>query len=154
MSTQPPGESLLRKFRWRAIVFGIVTDFVASEIFNVAITVAAGAAFAANGAKPEEFDALFIHSPRILGAALVGGLFFTGMGGYVAGGLAPRAPYWNALAVGVFDVLYDLTSIGGGEFRWLNVIGIAAALPCALFGAFVAAHFTEREASPPSASAD
>jgi hypothetical protein len=150
----PAKESLLQKLNWRAILLGIVTDIAATEVFGFVIAVAAGANFAANGAKPEEFDSLLMHSTNILITYEVGGLFFTAMGGFVAGCLAPQARYWNALAVGLVDVLYGLTSVDGNLPAWFNVTGFAATLPCALLGAFVAGLVARREEVPPSAPED
>jgi hypothetical protein len=136
MSEPRPETSILSHLRWRAILLGFVTDHGASQIMGIVIGIGAGIFLAAQG-RSADLQRMTHESTNFLLVVGALGSFFTVVGGFVAGRLAPQARYWNAAAVGLVDILVGFLSHGHPPF-WFSATGIAVTLPCALLGAFLA----------------
>ena len=120
----------------KAILVGFVSDFVASTIFGVVLSLFMAIVLAMKGYKDAELEKSLISlldgtTYRIL--SLIVGLGFTMMGGYVAGRIARSGEYFHSGAVGLLNVLFGLFFIGM-YFTWYSVIAFLLVLPAAIIG--------------------
>jgi hypothetical protein len=116
------------------MVFGIVTGFVGGLHGHQTRTV---------------LNTLLQTTPG-LWFLLTTGLLFDGLGGFVAGRVAPRERYWNAAAAVLIDTLWGFATSHYPLPLWVNVAGYTLFLPCGLLGAFLAGiGETEPPAPPP-----
>ncbi len=148
MFEQRPGSSVLRHLRWRAVFIGFGTDYGSSQVVGIVMALGAGIIFGAQGHPAAQFKLQILNSTAYLLSAQAVGAFFTVLGGFVAGRLAPQARYWNAAAVALLDIITGIVSYGSLPL-WYDIMAIALVSPCALLGAYLAGFFVVPEAQPP-----
>ncbi len=135
-SSEP--SNLLQLLQWRAVLLGFVVDYGGSKIFGIFVGIFAGMTYAREGMDPATIQQTLLSSSHFLNGMLAMGLIFVVIGGYVAGSLAPRAPYLNAAALGLVDVILGFTALFDGLPAWYLAIAFPATPICALLGAFIA----------------
>jgi len=146
MSDEPSEPStILQRLQWRAVLLAFVVDYGGSKFFGLMAGIFAGIAYAKDGADAATIQQTLLASPHFLNGMLAMGLIFVVIGGYVAASLAPRAPYLNAAALGVVDVVLGFTAFFDGLPAWYLAIAFPATPLCALFGAFIASLLAGRE---------
>lgn len=120
----------------RAIALGTLADILCTKIFLFALVLMLIDPGSSSQAPLERV------SPELLEAmCLLWGLFFTGVGGFVAGRLAPQAPVLHGFLVGaasmvVSHLFYGWTPAEVGPTMYS--FGLAASLSIALLGGRVA----------------
>lgn len=88
--------------RPRAVMAGFLTDVVASKLFMVATVLVLLDPGSSNHAPIETMDMGLVSWFMLLW-----GLFFTGVGGFVAGRMSPKAPMLHGMAVACVSLLYS-----------------------------------------------
>jgi len=127
----------------RAIALGTLTDILCTKIFLFALVLVLIDPGSSSQAPLERIN------PELLEAmCLLWGLFFTGVGGFVAGRLAPQAPVLHGLLVGaasmaVSHLFYGWTPAEVGPA--LYSFGVVMSLSLALLGGRLA-RYTARKA--------
>ena len=127
------------------MLLAFVVDYGGSKFFGLMAGIFAGIAYAKDGADATAIRQTLLASSNFLTGMLAMGLIFVAIGGYVAASLAPRAPYLNAAALGVVDILLGLTAFFDGLPPWYLAIAFPATPLCALLGAFIASLLTSHE---------
>ena len=146
MSDQPSEPlPILQRLQWRAVLLAFVVDYGGSKFFGLMAGIFAGIAYAKDGADATAIQQTLLASSNFLTGMFAMGLIFVAIGGYVAASLAPRAPYLNAAALGVVDILLGFTAFFDGLPAWYLAIAFPATPLCALLGAFIASLLTSHE---------
>lgn len=127
------------------MLLAFVVDYGGSKLFGLMAGIFAGIAYAKDGADATAIQQTLLASGNFLTGMLAMGLIFVAIGGYVAASLAPRAPYLNAAALGVVDILLGFTAFFDGLPAWYLAIAFSATPLCALLGAFIASLLTSHE---------
>ena len=136
MSEPQPGNSILQRLDWRAVLLGFATDFGGTKVMSLGVGFCIGVFMAAQGHDVSKEVAALMTSSRFLLIMGAMGSLFTVAGGFVVARFAPRAPYLNATALGVADIVLGFIEAHAGP-AWFQVGAIAITIPCALLGAFL-----------------
>lgn len=123
----------------RALVAGVAADWLGTLLTAGLL----GAAFGVTAATPDSRLEELLADPLFLAVATLHGSLFTGLGGYVAGRLAPADPLRHALLVGLLSlVLAALLATTPGQGPeppwWVDLAGYLLAVPAALTGGWLA----------------
>ena len=76
-------------------------------------------------------------NPGYLRTVLILGTATTVLGGFMIARIARSLPYFNALSFGVVGVLLNIVPASNIP-TWVQVLGVAATIPAALLGAYLA----------------
>ena len=120
----------------RAVALGTLTDILCTKLFMLALVLVLLDPGSSSQAPLERLDPALLE-----GFCLAWGLFFTGLGGFVAGRLAPHAPLVHGLFVGmvssiISQLFYGWTPAEVGP--QLYFLGIVMSLVLAFGGARLA----------------
>ena len=91
----------------RAVAIGTLTDIACTHLFTLALAIMLLDPGSGSQAAIERINPTLLDS-----VMLVWGLFFTGLGGFVAGRLAPLAPEVHGALVGVSSLLVSHLCFG------------------------------------------
>jgi hypothetical protein len=86
----------------RAIILGTLADIAGTHLFLLALVL-----MLLDPGSSSQAPILRINSSLLDAMCMVWGLFFTGVGGYVAGRLAPHAPLLNGAAMGLASLTFS-----------------------------------------------
>jgi hypothetical protein len=121
----------------KAVIIGFVVDIVGSMIVGMILTIAMFG-MPTDPTAAAAVETQMMESMPFLVMSFVIGLGFTIVGGYVAGGVAGKAEWKNALAVGVLGicsgVLINMSGSAGNLPQWYTVGSYILVIPCAVFG--------------------
>jgi hypothetical protein len=128
-----------RRVDLRALVGGVAADWLGTLLTAGLL----GAAFGVGPETDESRLAELVAAPEFLLAATIHGTFFTAVGGYVAGRLAPSDELRHAVIVGLLSLVMAAliaTTPGGGPRPawWFDVVGYLLAVPAAAAGGWLA----------------
>jgi hypothetical protein len=126
-----------------AVVIGLVVDVGASLLVGGAFGLAMAFWFAGDGVAAASTQLeVVLASPAGLWGSLLIGAACSALGGYVAARLAPHAPRFHGMAVGVASVATGVIAAANGMAsgpRWVTVLGAALTIPAALAGSMAVA---------------
>ncbi len=125
----------------RALVSGLAADWLGTLL-------TAGLLGAAFGLSPETPDSRFeelLADPGFLVAVTLNGLFFTALGGWVAGRLARGDELRHGVIVGILSLVFAAVlaaTAGDGPQAawWVDAIGYLLTVPAAAAGGWLAGH--------------
>jgi hypothetical protein len=126
-------------FKWnpRAVALGYVTDMTTTKLFELAVLLVLLDPGSSSIRPLDRLDPTLLDS-----FGLVWGLFFTVLGGFVAGRRAPQARFFHAGLAGGLSLLTCLATYGccpDDTSLALYHLGLLLTVPAALVGAKVAA---------------
>ena len=120
---------------WKAVLVGIVVDFVGTLAVGFVAAVIAIATGPGLDGPPPQFD-----EPPVLAALLVVGLALTSFGAFIAARMAGVEHIKHGLAVGVAMLLLGFLLIPfGGMPLWYDVLSILLIVPAGWVGGYLAA---------------
>ncbi len=130
------------RFRWKAVVFGALTDIGGSIVVGAAIFAILFAQASGGGASAEELMKSLGADPTYLLLSLVIGMLFSAVGGYVAGRVAGHVHIKHALVAGALSMALGAL-IGGdsnsGPYQGvMNLLGYGLHFPVVALGAWFA----------------
>jgi hypothetical protein len=122
------------KINSKAVLLGIAVDIVGSLTLGLLIMmILLGIYYASQGIPADEMETYMKNDIPSLFITIAIGLYFTFLGGFVAGRVAKSDEVLNASIVGIAGVLLLL-------FFWnesplgVNLIGVTFTIPVAMFG--------------------
>ena len=123
--------------RWRAIVFGLSADFLATISAGLVLSIAAGVILLLRGRPLSEIRELHFEPPflAVLLASMVGATF---LGGYVAGRTAGAAHLLHGIVMGLLSLLVGKLLTTATYPTWFDFLATWLALPAAVAGALLA----------------
>jgi len=124
----------------KAVVAGFVSDFVASYVFTILLSLLAAFIIAGKGYEGEDFERMLLSVMKGVPYrtfSLVAGLGFTMMGGYIAARLANGGELFHSGAVGILNIIFGLFFINM-NIAWYNFIAFILVLPAAVMGGNIA----------------
>jgi hypothetical protein len=124
--------------RWKAILFGLSADFLATIAGGLLLSIAGAAILILRGRPLADLDALHFEPP-FLAAVLAAMVAATGVGGYVAARVAGVAPVLHGLVMGLLSLAVGKLLTTGPYPRWFDLVATWSALPAAVAGALLAA---------------
>src|SRR5438045_1640487 len=126
------------RISWKALVFGLSADFVATMLAGLLLSVA-GAAILAAGGRPISDLRAFHLRPAFLAAVLAAMCGATFAGGFVAAWTAGVSAAWHGIVMGVLSLaLGQLLARSTIYPAWFNALAAGLAVPAAVAGALVA----------------
>jgi len=134
-----------KKFSIKAVIIGWLVDVIGSMIFGAVLAIIFLIIFFVKRGNLQEllitgleqFKEQVAGSIAILIPSLIGGLFFTTLGGYVAARIAKFSELKHALGVGLLSVLYGIIIVIIAPQPvpvWYYPISFTLVIPCALLG--------------------
>jgi hypothetical protein len=123
--------------RWRSIVFGLSTDFLATMTAGLALSAVAGVILLLQGRSLSEFRAFHFEPPflAVLLASMVGA---TAAGGYVAARTAGAAHLPHGIVMGLLSLLVGKLLMTASYPAWFELLAAWLAVPAAVAGALLA----------------
>jgi hypothetical protein len=123
--------------RWRAIVFGLSADFLATISAGLVLSIVAGAILLLRGRPLSEIRQLHFEPPflAVLLASMVGATF---LGGYVAGRTAGAAHLLHGIVMGLLSLLVGKLLTTATYAAWFDFLATWLALPAAVAGTLLA----------------
>lgn len=119
----------------KAVVIGVVVDFVWSTILAAGAALVWGFVSALNGtALPKDLAA----DPRVLALTMAIGLFTMGLGGFVAGLIAGRAHVLHGALVGAICLALGLLINSHNLPHWYMASGWVFGVPATIGGSVLA----------------
>lgn len=132
-----------RRIRWLATMWGVITDIFLSEMMGLFVRLAANIPWDAEG---EAAESLLRASPLYWPSYLLG-IFFSGVGGYVAGRLAGRdGAFHGTLAAFLTNVVLSLVA-GAFPDDTVGAVAIMAAVLAGTIGGWLASRSYKEETS-------
>lgn len=105
----------MKKLRIKAIVMGLIVNFVGSTVIGAVIGIVVGIVAFAEGTAGvnnyHEFAAYFYASYKYMLLTILAGSFFTFLGSYVAAIMAEGGEIINALAIGFIEIILSLSHV-------------------------------------------
>jgi hypothetical protein len=144
-------------FRPLAVIVGFVVDVLGTVVVVIALSIALGVLWVAQGVKPADVDAkakALGEDPIFLGVTAGIGCAFTLLGAYVAGRMAGVKPVLHGLGVAVLGDLFGVVvtlafpDAVDGPF-WYVVASFVVPLPVGMLGGYLASF-----RQPPTRAAD
>ncbi|MGH9366988.1 MAG: hypothetical protein ACRD3M_04860 [Thermoanaerobaculia bacterium] len=123
--------------RWRAIVFGLSADFLATIGAGLLLATIAGVILLPQGRPLSEIRELHFKPPllAVLLATMVGATF---LGGYVAGRTAGAAYLPHGIVMGLASLLVGKLLTTAAYPAWFDLLSTWLAVPAAVAGALLA----------------
>lgn len=130
---------------YRAIARGFLVDMSTTCLFAATLSIFLIDPGSSNISMAERLYA----SDIIDWLCLVGGLFMTALGGFVAGRLVPNRELTHATVVGCLSLMAALMTSGGAcPFSdWYTFTGLVLTVPVAQMGGALAGLYTARSSS-------
>jgi hypothetical protein len=125
------------RIRWKAILFGLSADFLATIAFGLLLSIGGGAILLLRGRPLADLDA-FHFEPPFLAAVLACMVAATGVGGWVAARTAGAAPLLHGIVMGLLSLAVGKVLTTGPYPRWFELIAGWSAVPAAVAGALLA----------------
>jgi hypothetical protein len=125
------------RIRWKAILFGLSADFLATVLVGLLLGAAGGAILILQGRPLADLDA-FHFEPPFLSVVLAGMVAATVAGGWVAGRTAGAAPLAHGVVMGLLSLAMGKVLTAGPYPRWFDLIATWSAVPAAVGGALLA----------------
>lgn len=122
---------------FRAIALGFAADIFLTQLFVLALMIVLFDPGSSSECLAQRIDFSMLD---LLG--LSWGLFFTGLGGFITGRLAPVHRYSNALVMGSLSLLVGL-GINADPNEWVCLFGLLFTMPVALLGALVSSYWRD-----------
>jgi hypothetical protein len=136
------------RLRWKALVFGLSADFLATMLGGVLLSAAGAAILAAQGRPLSELRAFHLRPP-FLGMVLGVMCGATFVGGLVAAKTAGAAPLLHGLAMGVLSLAVGMLLTRAALYPgWFNLLAAGLAIPAACAGSLAAGLRTRRRPWP------
>jgi hypothetical protein len=130
-----------KKFSVKAVLIGWVVDIGGSLGVGFLVGVFAGIYLIIKGVSPDRMEEAIYSSFGFLLTSLIIGLFFTGLGGYIAAKIAKTAELKHAFVVGLLSaltgMLYIVLSSNPGPPSF-NIVGLTLVIPIAVLGGYLA----------------
>jgi hypothetical protein len=126
------------RLRWKALVFGLSADFLATMLGGLLLSAAGAAILAAQGRPVSDLRAFHLESPFLAAvlAAMCGATF---VGGFVAAAVARASPLAHGFAMGVLSLAVGLLLTRTSLYPpWFNALAAGLAIPSAVAGALFA----------------
>ncbi|MFN8500131.1 MAG: hypothetical protein U0641_19935 [Anaerolineae bacterium] len=125
----------MRQVSWTAVLWGVLTDFLLSQILWIAVNLSAGVDQGTDTSVAEE---LLRASPYFWPATALG-IFFTGLGGFVAGRLAGRGGvFYGVLVAFITNVLLGVL-LNFQSLDDVQTVGIILAFVAGMVGGWLGA---------------
>ena len=123
--------------RWRAIIFGLSADFLATISAGLILSAVAALILLFRGRPLPGIRKLHFEPPflAVLLASMVGATFF---GGYVAGRTAGAAHLQHGIVMGLLSLLVGKLLTTATYPAWFDFLATWLALPAAVAGALLA----------------
>ncbi|MBW4699220.1 MAG: hypothetical protein KME03_15250 [Aphanocapsa lilacina HA4352-LM1] len=125
-----------RPLESRAVFTGLLVDVAGTLHSELVMYMAAGLVAMLSGYPVEGTAAFFVFN-------FLRGLFFTGLGGYMASRTARSLPLRHALLTGIISLAVSIffnfnLDAPGGVLSWPLVLGLLAVVPVAVLGGLLA----------------
>jgi len=122
----------LPEIKFKAVIAGAIVD----NVGTLAIMLFLMTALASQGLSHEE---VVVRMKTVSGQllTLIIGLGCTGLGGYVAGRMAPRSEVMHGALVAGAGVIMALIFRESGLPTWYDIIGFAGMLPAGMGGGYI-----------------
>jgi hypothetical protein len=133
--------------RWKAILFGLSADFLATIAFGLLLSIAGGAILLLRGRPLADLDT-FHFEPSFLAVVLACMVAATGVGGWVAARTAGTAPLAHGLVMGLASLVMGKLLTSGPYPHWFDFIATWSAIPAGVGGALLAAAGRARRDRP------
>lgn len=129
------------KFSVKAVVIGLLIDIGGTLGVGFLVGVFVGIYLIVKGVPPDRMEEAIYSSFGFLLLSLIIGLFFTGLGGYIAAKIAKTAELKHAFVVGLLStltgMLYIVLSSNPGPPAY-NIVALTLAIPIAVLGGYLA----------------
>jgi hypothetical protein len=129
----------MKNLNSRAIIFGCLADIAGTVLFSLAFGIMTTIRASLRGVDAEAASrALIDWSSTTHGIAfsLFFGLFFTGVGGYVAARIAKNGTLLNSAFVGSMGIFFGLVFMDVSSII-MTLISLALSIPIAMFGGYL-----------------
>jgi hypothetical protein len=123
----------------KSIILGCLADIAGTALFSIAFGMMTTIRATLRGVDAEATSrALIEWSSTIHGIAfsLFFGLFFTGLGGYVAARVAKNGTLLNSAFVGSMGILFGLIFMGSSPIM-VTIMSLTLSIPIALIGGYL-----------------
>jgi len=132
------------RIRWKALVFGLSADFLATMLSGLVLSAAGAAILAAQGRPLSQLRAFHLR-PAFLAVVLAAMCGATFVGGFVAARTAGVSPLLHGLAMGILSLAVGMLLTRTAIYPvWFNVLAAGLAIPAAVAGSLAAS----RSATP------
>jgi hypothetical protein len=126
------------RISWKALIFGLSADFVATIMAGLVLSVAGTAILVVQGRSVSELRAFHLRQP-FLAALLVGMCGATFVGGFVAARAANVSPVGHGVVMGVLSLaIGQLLTRSAIYPAWFNALAAGLALPAGIAGGLAA----------------
>ena len=127
------GYTLMKELSIKGISLGVITDITCSTIAGMILLLTLGSDTPYDDTSMLEPYETIALGNEFLSVALIVGLFFTVLGGFVAAKVADEGLYLNSGMVGFIGVIFSIPY--AGEYPlWFAIAGFALLIPAALLG--------------------
>lgn len=138
------------KIKFKAVFFGFLVDIVGSfTVGLLIISIFLGLYCVLQGIPLDEIETYLTSSLFSHIMTITIGLYFTFLGGVVAGKIAKSDEMLNASAVGIVGVLCYLVFWSNETPLWYNVIALIFTIPAAMLGGKLSMQKSAQTSSPP-----
>lgn len=129
------------KLSVKAVAIGLVVDIGGSLGVGFLVGIVTGIYLGVKGVPPDRMAQTLYGSFVFLLVSLIIGLFFTGLGGYIAAKIAKTAELKHAFVLGILvellGVLFIVLSSNPGSPAF-NIVGLILTIPIAVLGGYLA----------------
>ncbi len=124
----------LRRIAWLPVLWGVIADVILTQIVGLGISTAVGIG---PDTDPALAEAMLRDSAYYWPALLIG-IFFSGLGGYIAGRLAGReGAFHGTLAAFISNIAFTLLA-GSFPEDMVGTLGLMAAILAGTLGGWLA----------------
>lgn len=134
----------------KAIVSGTLFDIVGTIVFGSIFTFVAAIPYSSAGFDPVDIEQHLRGSFLFQFLNIVNGLFFTGMGSYLAARLAKVSMMKHALLTGITSLiiaLFVIAFVPGTFVEWYDMATLLLMLPAAALGGHIRRSYVRKELS-------
>lgn len=131
----------LKNIRFKAVAAGMIIDIAGSIAVGFAIVIYIAVVASNSGDTSLAHFTILKDNVYLRLLGLLGTIFFTGLGGYVAARLSRPNGLCNSLAVGLLGILLGTVlfiSMPGIAPKWKFTLGVILTIPAALIGGRIA----------------
>ena len=136
-TTDKPSVSKPKNFSIKAVIYGVLLDYIGTQATNFLLGFVSGVILAVNGTSSVQIAEIFSEYGSFVIVSLTIGLLFTLSGGFLTAHVAPRFELKHAFVMGAASVFLSLIISGFHVPNQYYAIAILLAIPAALLGGYL-----------------